>query len=181
MFDRVAAEDGLFRTSKRQIDRFLAEGEQDGLYGFGFFCDAFDETVLLVANTEQFHLTSIRSFEAEFGPTDPEIFRWDIGNWKYPAGLFPPVTAEQNLFEVLRKESLEPLSEVDGDDKQGMLEEICFNVLRRLIRGRTFSPVSTLRGVTVLGPTLLLENVLDRKKRLDSLFTSADEEPEQRL
>lgn len=94
MFDSAVAEDGLLRISKDQVGRFLDRAEQEHLYGFGFFCDGYDGTVLLAANTEQYHQKSLRDFEARFGPTDPEVFRWDIGNWKYPGGLFSSSSVE---------------------------------------------------------------------------------------
>ncbi len=175
MFDWAAAEDRLHRISKKQVVHFLNGAEQDNVYGFGFFCDGYDGTVLLVANTEQYHLSSLRDFEARFGPTDPEVFRWDIGNWKYPAGLFPSSSAEQNEFEDAWKEYREPLSQIDNDDKQGMLEDVCFKVLRRLIQGRAFSDTPSVRGIMILGPLALEESVLEKKKRLNSLLQRDDE------
>jgi hypothetical protein len=179
MFDWADAEDGLHRISKKQVVQFLNESEKGDVYGFGFFCDAYDGTVLLVASTEQYHLSSLRDFEARFGPTDPEVFKWDIGNWKYPAGLFPSSSAEQSEFDVAWKEYQELLSQIENDDKQGMLEDVCFKVLRRLIHEGAFSTALSVKGVTILGPLALQENVLEKKKRLDNLFEAADKWPRQ--
>jgi hypothetical protein len=176
MSDWAAAEDGLHRISKKQVVQFLNGAEQDNVYGFGFFCDGYDGTVLLVANTEQYHLSSLCDFEARFGPTDPEVFRWDIGNWKYPAGLFPSSSVEQNEFEDAWKESQEPLSQIDNDDKQEILEDVCFKVLERLIQGRAFSDTTSVKGVMILGPLALQGSVLEKKKRLDSLLQQDGEQ-----
>jgi hypothetical protein len=170
MFDWAAAEDGLHRISKKQVVHFLNGAEQDNVYGFGFFCDGYDGTVLLVANTEQYHLSSLRDFEARFGPTDPEVFRWDIGNWKYPAGLFPSSSVEQRGFDTAWNEYREPLSEIENDKKQEMLEDLCSGVLMRLFNEGVFSTDSSLMGFTVLGPDDGQEIVLEKKKRFNGLL-----------
>src|SRR5205823_2176245 len=114
------------------------EAGQNDVYGFGFFCDAYDGTILLVANTEQYHLSNLQDFEARVGPTDPEVYKWDIGNWKYPGGLFPSASAEQREFDEAWQEFQKPLSRIDHDEKQARLEEVCVEVLRRLINEGTF-------------------------------------------
>ncbi|MBP3956059.1 DUF4303 domain-containing protein [Gemmata sp. G18] len=170
MFDRVAAEDRLYCISKKQIAQFLNGVEQDNVYGFGFFCDGYDGTVLLVANTEQYHLSNFLEYEARFGATDSEFFRWDVGNWKYPAGLFSSSSTEQSEFEDAWKEHREPLSQTENEAKQEILEDICFKVLKRLVQERTFSGIPGVKGVTVLGPLALQESVLEKKKSLDRLL-----------
>jgi hypothetical protein len=151
MFDWASAGDRLYRISKKQVVQFLNGPDKGDVYGFGFFCDAYDGTVYLVANTEQHHLSSLRDFEARFGPTDPEIFRWDIGNWKYPGGLFPSSSTEQHEFDEAWKVYQELLSQIGNDDKQGMLEDICMAVLRRLIHEGAFSTAPGLKGFAILG------------------------------
>ena len=173
MFDRAAAEDALHRISKRHVSQFLNGPDGCDTYGFGFFCDAYDGTVCLVANTQQYHLTSLRNFGAQFGPVDRDLFRWDIGNWKYPAGLFSSSSAEQREFYETWKECQVALSQIENDDNQERLEDICFKVLRRLIHEGAFSMAPTGGGVMILGPTALRQNVLERKKRLDRLLDPA--------
>jgi Uncharacterised protein family UPF0047 len=174
MFDWAAAEDRLHCIAKKHVGQFLNGAEQSDVYGFGFFCDAYNGTALLVANTEQYYLSSLRDFEARFGPANAEVFKWDIGNWEYPAGLFPSSSAEQDEFEdAWKKEYQEPLSQIENDDKQSMLEEVCFKVLRRLIQARVFSAVPSVKGVTILGPTALKENVLEKRRRNASTACSS--------
>jgi hypothetical protein len=55
-----------------------------------------------------------------------------------------------------------------------MLEDVCFNVLRRLVHEGMFSPAPGLKGFTILGPDDRQESVLERKKCLDSLLQPAD-------
>jgi hypothetical protein len=97
------------------------------------------------------------------------VFRWDIGNWKYPGGLFTPSSAEQQAFDTAWDEYREPLSRIESDDKQGMLEDACVEVLVRLFKEGAFSTAPCLNGFTVLGPNAGQEDVLENKKRLDSL------------
>lgn len=170
MFDWPTAVDRLHRISKEQVVRFLAGPDNDDVYGVGLFCDAYDGAVYLVANTEQFHRASLCDFEARFGQTDPEVFRWDIGNWKYPGGLFLSSSVEQQAFDSAWDECREPLSQIESDDKQGMLEDACVEVLMRLFKGGAFSTAPRLKGLTVLGPAAGQEDVLAKKKRLDSLL-----------
>lgn len=170
MFDWAAVEDGLHRISKKQVGQFLNRAEQDDVYGFGFFCDGYDRAVLLVANTEQYHQNSLRDFEARFGPTDPEVFRWDIGNWKYPAGLFPSSSVEQREFDTAWNEYQEPLSEIENDKKQEILEDLCSGVLMKLFNEGAFSTASSLMCFTVLSPDDGQEIVLEKKKRFDGLL-----------
>jgi hypothetical protein len=89
MFGWAAARERLHGISKKQVVQFFKGPDKGDVYGVGFFCDAYDGWVYLVANTEQYYHSSLRGLEARFGQTDPEVFRWDIGNWKYPGGLFP--------------------------------------------------------------------------------------------
>jgi Domain of unknown function (DUF4303) len=170
MFDWPAAVDLLHRISKEQVVRFLAGPDKDDVYGAGLFCDAYDGSVYLVANTEQYHRTSLRDFEARFGETDPEVFRWDIGNWKYPGGLFPSSSAAQQAFDTAWGEYRQALSEIESDHKQGILEDACAEVVKRLFKEGTFSTAPFLKGFTVLGPDAGQEDVLEKKKRLDSLL-----------
>ncbi len=62
------------------------------------------------------------------------------------------------------------MAQIENDDTQGMLEDVCVDVLRRLIHEGVFSPATKLMGVMTLGPDDRKEAVLEKKKRLDSLF-----------
>src|SRR4051794_17933656 len=112
MFDWVAARETLYRISKKQVGQFLNGPDKSDVYGFGFYCDAYNGTVYVVANTEEYHVHSYGDFQARFGPAAPEVFRWDIGNWKYPGGLFPSSSAEQHDFDEAWKEYQESLSQI---------------------------------------------------------------------
>ena len=179
MFDRTAAEECLHRISQPQIIRFLSGPDRGDVYGFGFFCDAHDGTVYLVANTERNHLNSLREFEERYGPTDPAVFQWDIGNWEYPGGLFPSSSAEQHQFEEAWREFQEPLSQMQDGQSQGLLEEVCAVVLKRLLHEGTFSTALGLKGFTVLGFDDAQGSVLEKKKRFDSIFQPTGNRAEQ--
>jgi hypothetical protein len=170
MFDRTAAIDRLHQLSKEQIARFLAGPDKDDVYGIGFFCHAFWGEVCLVANTEQYHQTSLRDYELRFGQTDPEAFRWSIGNWKYPAGLFASSSMEQEPFDTPWEEFREPLSQIESDDNQELLEEACIDVLMRLFKEGAFLSAPRLIGLTVLGPDDGEELAIEKKKCLDKLL-----------
>ncbi len=73
----------------------------------------------------------------------------------------------------------EPLCKIENDDNQRMLEDLCLKVLRRLIHEGAFSTSSSLEGFTILGPDDGQASVLEKKKRLDSLFQPADQRPKQ--
>jgi hypothetical protein len=145
MLDWAAAVDRLQRICKEQVVRFLAGQDSNDVYGVGLFCDAYDGSVYLGANTEQHHKSSLRDFEARFGQTDPEVFRWDIGNWKYPGGLFPSSSAEQRTFDGAWQEYREHLSQIENGSKQRMLEAACVDVLRRLFKEGVFFTAPGLR------------------------------------
>jgi hypothetical protein len=170
MFDWTAATDALHRISRNQIARFLAGPDKDDLYGIGFFYDAEEGIVYLVANTEQYYQSSLLDFENQFGPTDAEVYRWDSGNWKYPGGLFPSSSPEQLEFENAWKEYQWPLSQLRREDKQVLLEEMCLKVLEDLIREGVFSTAPRVQGGTILGPYERGKIVLEKKKKLDHLF-----------
>src|ERR1700733_8150913 len=125
MFEWAAAVDRLHCISKEQVVTFLAGPGRNDVYGLGFFCDAFNGSVYLVANTEQHHQSSLRDFEERFGETDHALFRWNVGNWKYPGGLFPSSSAEQQVFDTAWEEYEEPLSQIESEEKQAMLEDVC--------------------------------------------------------
>ena len=169
MFDWAAAANCLHRVAKTQVGRFLDCPEVAGVYGVGFFCDAYDGSVYLVANTEEYHQSHLREFQARFGPTDPEVFRWDIGNWKHPGGLFPSSAAAQVEFDAAWEEYRGPLSGMEDDKKQAKIEEVCGAVLALLLKEGAFSTASGLKGFTVLGPDDRHEGVLGKRLLLDRL------------
>jgi len=169
MFDWTAAAETLYSISKKQIAQFLRGSEKSDVYGFGFFCDP-DGFVYLVANTEHYHMSSLRQYQARFGPTAPEVFRWDIGNWKYPGGLFPSSSAEQEAFDHAWQEYQQQLMQMDNERKQEMLEDVCSEVLARLVQEGSLSGIPSLKGFTIQGPDDPQETVLEKKKRFDNVF-----------
>ena len=170
MLDWAAVVDRLHHISKQEVARFLAGPDAENVYGIGFFCDASNGRVYLVANTGQYHTTSLRDFETRAGTTDPDVFKWDIGNWKYPGGLFPSSSAEQQAFDKAWRELGASLSHIANETKQAMLEVVCVEVLTRLIKEDSFAPAYHLEGVTVLGPDDRGARLVERKQNMDGLL-----------
>jgi hypothetical protein len=98
-FDWAGAEEALNRLSKEQFARFLERVDRCDLYGLGFFCDPI-EGVMPAANTRSFHAACFREYVEGGGRTDEETFRWDTGNWQYPAGL---ASSTEELMDVHRR------------------------------------------------------------------------------
>jgi hypothetical protein len=154
IFSWKAAEEKLYDLSKNQILQYEEESDKDDVYGFGFFCDAFDGIVYLVANITQFHLYEYHRHQESVGRSDPEVFKWYPGNWDLPGGLFPSNSVQQHEFDRAWQEYGQKLSLLEGgeDERQVALEELCLNVLKRLIHDGAFSAFSNLEGVTIIGP-----------------------------
>jgi hypothetical protein len=169
MFNWAAAATDLYNASKSQIAQFLARPDNRDVYGLGFFCNADDGVVYLVANTEQYYRSSLLEFEKRFGPTDKEVYRWDSGNWKYPGGLFLSSSPEQLEFEKAWESYQKSLSQLELDDKQALLEDVCRKVLRWLSREGVLSKMAGLQGVTILGPDDQEGAVLEKKQNLSDL------------
>jgi hypothetical protein len=147
------------------VHRFLSGPDADDVYGFGFFCDAYGP-VYLVADTEQYHCESLSEYEARFGQVDREVFRWNIGNWKYPGGLFASSSAEQREFDIAWKSYEALLRQLDDDTTQSKLEAVCVQVLRALYVDGVFTQARRLKGLTVLGPDATDEMVLNNLQQL---------------
>ena len=163
MFDWAAAEELLYKISKEHVTKFLDGPVKDRVYGLGFFCDAFAGDVYVVADTIENKAGCSGNF------TDiEEQDKWDIGLWKYPGGLFPPVLdGEQWEFDNAWQQYRERIAEIEGDEKQVLLEETCFRVLRRLILDGVFSTAPNVEGFNILGPDDPQSAVLEKKTRLD--------------
>ena len=132
----------LFALAKDQLLLFSKQAHD--LYGFGFFCDALSGDVFLVANTRGFHDESVKKLTSPaFGPS----FKWDIGNWKWPAGLFPSSSNEQREFDVAWARARGAVKDLS----QGALEDCCNAVLMELYNMRE-SPLNGVEGLIVLGP-----------------------------
>jgi hypothetical protein len=175
MFDWTAAADTLYQISKKQLTDFFRSQGADDIYGIGFFSDVI-EGVLLVANTEDYYLSSLRDFEAKWGATDREVFRWEIGNWQYPCGLFPSSSVQQDEFYYeWKKVRMQPGWFV-SDETQLVLEGICRDVLARLHQEDAFSPARNLKGLTVVGHDDSPPDILRQKERMDVLLQSAEQQ-----
>jgi hypothetical protein len=169
MFDWGAAEEVLFTTSKDQVARFLGRVDCDDLYGLGYFCDPI-EGVMLVANTRRFLATTLGEYVERFGPTDEETFRWDIGNWEYPAGL--ALSAEEQMeFDATWEKLGRPISDLGDEPDQEALEGLCARVLERLWDEGVFWAAQRLEGFVVLGPDDRREDVLVKKRHLDRVLS----------
>jgi len=162
-FDWAAATACLTRISRIQVGRFLVLPEADDVYGMGFFCNASHGNVSLVANTEQHHQRGLRQSRADRRTTNPKVFRWDTGNWKYPGGLFPSRSAEQTEFDAAWKEYRELLSRIDHNMTQERLEEVCVDVLLQLFQEGAFVAGTSLKGFIVLSPYDFGRCLLDKR------------------
>jgi hypothetical protein len=167
-FDWADAEEALYRISKDQFTGFLRRTDRGDLYGLGFFCDPI-EGVMPVANSRSFHDASFRQYVERGGTTDEGTFKWDIGNWEYPAGLASS-TEEQMEFNARWEGFRGLLSQSDDDRTQEMLEDHCIRVLRRLCDEGVFSDARDIEGLIVLGPDDRAEDVLAKKGRLDGIL-----------
>jgi len=170
MFDWATAENVLYNISKKQIAQFLDGPERDEVYGFGFFCDSYQGSVYLVANTEKYHLASLVDYEKRFSPANADIYKWDIGNWKYPGGLFPSSSSEQKSFDNTWKHYGRLLVQMLEEENQVRLEEMCFKVLAKLNLSGDFLKVPSLKGLIILGPDDSEQIILKKKRKLDQLF-----------
>ena len=59
MVDWAGVGETLHRISKKHLVQFLKGRDKGDVYGVGLFCDAYDGNVYLVANTEQYHQSSL--------------------------------------------------------------------------------------------------------------------------
>ena len=168
MLDWSAARETLHKISKKHLHQFFVEQAAEEVYGFGFFCDAFQGSVYLVANSLGFHQRKLKDFISQFGPTDEQTFKWEIGNWQFPGGLFRSSSPEQIEFDSAWNPVRQSLEQMDGNGKQDVLEEVCIGVLERLIQEDTFSPAVDVQGFIVLGPDDRSEVVMVKKHRLDA-------------
>ena len=165
MIDWEAAEAVLLRAAREQLADFLDEFDRDDLYGLGFFASSY-EGVALVAAGRRAMDEQLRSYRAQFGPPDDEFaFRWDIGNWQFPAGL----EYGQQEFDAAWAEFAEALKDDCDDANEPLLIGLCERVLARLAAEGTFATVPDLEGLIVLGPDDPSEVVPDRKRRLDPI------------
>ena len=73
--------------------------------------------------------------------------KWDIGNWRFPGGLFPSDSSEQTEFDRSWAEATEAI----GQTSQPQLEQICRDVLIEL-RATKGSPLKAMEGLIVMGP-----------------------------
>ncbi len=167
-FDWSEAEEALYRMSRDQFAGFLRRADRGDLYGLGFFCDPI-EGVMPVANTRSFHDASFRRYVERGGTTDEETFRWDIGNWEFPAGLAAS-TEEQMEFDARWERSWRWHKEPDDDRTSSLLEDRCVKVLIRLKDEGVFAEARNIQGFIVLCPDDRGEDVLKKKSMLDDLL-----------
>ena len=96
-----------------------------------------------------------------------EAFRWEIGNWEYPAGLFPSASLEQREYAMDWQEFEQSMAELALPDHQERLELLALKVLKRLIDEGVFSQATSLKGYTILGPDDTQALLLKKKSRVD--------------
>jgi hypothetical protein len=145
----------LLALSKEQFLMFWEKTGSD-VYGVGFFCDALSGDVFLVANTRKYHN---ESFATSGLPAEREnLFRWDIGNWEWPGGLFPSSSSEQRSFDESWAKA-----RIGVTLTQQLLEEICNAVLIEL-HDMQGSPLTAVEGMIVLGPDDNDQTILEKAK-----------------
>lgn len=149
--DWAAAAEALFELSRSQVARFLGAAPKGRIYGFGFFCDSYAGIVYLVANTSEYHCRSLHDYTAKFGPIEEELFKWDIGNWQYPGGLFPSASPDQREFDSEWEKHGQLIAGLHDDSAQPRLEEICAAVLDRLVCAGAFEEIPNLEATIVCG------------------------------
>jgi hypothetical protein len=169
MLDWLSVKGTLYIYMKKQFAALLGGPEKDEVYGVGFFCDSSVGDVLAVANTEAYYEKSLQRFEEQFGPTDADQFRWDIGGWKYPAGL-PWLGTLGGEFDAAWCPYRESLRQLEEEEIQGQLEDACREVLGRLVDDGVFANAANLRGFAILGPDDPGSAVLEKKEHLDYLL-----------
>ena len=152
-FDWQAARSALLQVSALEISDFLQSDRAVGVYGIGYFCHNSYGNVLLVANTDEYHDKSYREFVQRWGPYEEDHYRWEIGNWCFPAGIAskgPGQVSEQYSSGWAPYEKV-----IDGamgdDDSPGLrLRDFCVETLRQLIRDGVFQDSIPHLGFTVM-------------------------------
>jgi hypothetical protein len=162
----------LYDISLGQVTRFLEVVPAEEVYGLGYFCDAFAGVVYLVGSTSTHDRHHRRGID-RLSPADDELLKWDIGNWQYPGGLFPSASPEQREFDTAWSTFGRPLSERPDDLDQQRLEEMCVQVLSRLVLHGAFARARRLEGFVVAGPDDTGRVILEKKRRLDLLLDRA--------
>ena len=163
-------EQTLFDAAKRHLATFLVAPEVQDIYGVGFFCDAVPPgCIRLVANTRSYHTKAFGEYAARFGTCNEDVFRWDTGNWKCPAGLFPSATANQQAFDDTLSPFLSVFA-VESDEAQAELEQMCGRTLKRLYEDGVLLLAKQLEGLTVNGPYGDSETQLGKKRSFDYLL-----------
>lgn len=171
----IEAEETLLLLARRQLATFRQSDEREDVYGFGFFCDSYQGSVCLVANTNSFHHRAFQEYIAEFGSRegheDETTFRWDIGNWKYPAGLVADgFNAGWEKFETALKDAT--FAGAGDDQDQERLERMAATILACLVEEGAFAHACTLEGFIILGPDDPRQSVLVKKSKFDNLVSS---------
>lgn len=171
----IEAKETLLVLARLQLATFLESEEREDVYGIGFFCDSYQGSVCLVANTNSFHSRKFHEYIAEFGSgeghEDETTFRWDIGNWKYPAGLVPDAfNAGWEKFEAALKDAT--FAGAGDDQDQERLESLAAAILACLVDEGAFAHAPALEGFNVLGPDDPQQSVLVKKSKFDTLVGS---------
>ena len=148
------AKQTLLRISQPEIRTFLQSDRSRGLYGIGYFCHNSYGDVLIVANTTDFHRDSFRGYVEEFGPCHEDEFKWDIGNWQYPAGIANGPGQQspdyQSSWEPFRKTIDQPTVNGAVDHPGAQLRNLCCDVLQSLITKGIFDAYLPNLGFTVM-------------------------------
>jgi hypothetical protein len=154
IFDWQTAKETLLSISFSEIEAFLASPRTRHVYGIGYFCHNSYGHVLLVANSTDYHERAFRDFCQKYGLCDEDEFKWQIGNWEYPAGIAEGCGQQSKQYtEGWRpyREKIEAALTADIDNHPGgFLREACSEVLRKLIRNGAFRSASQPLGFTVM-------------------------------
>jgi hypothetical protein len=151
-FDWGTAKSTLLRISALEIAEFLRSDRFDGVYGFGYFCHNSYGSVLLTANTTDHHEQSYHDFVSKFGRYDKDHFKWDIGNWKYPAGIGQGPGQQSDQYQRGWRPFAGAIDAAMASEASPGLElrGFCIAVLRQLLHDGVFQKRTQSLGFTVM-------------------------------
>jgi hypothetical protein len=172
------AKQTLLRISQSEIQSFLQTARSRNIYGIGYFCHNSYGDVLLVANTTDYHKDSFRRYVERFGPCDEDDFRWDIGNWQYPAGIATGPGQQsfdyQSSWEPFRRAIDQTTTDETVDHRGALLRNLCLDVLQSLITKGIFDRYLPNLGFTVMDVDDPGTAGLETKKSFDSFVSNRD-------
>ena len=148
------AKQTLLRISRAELQSFFQSDRSQDVYGVGFFCHNSYGDVLLVANTADYHRASFQGYVEQFGICNEIEYKWNIGNWQYPAGI--AAGPNQQSPEYSRswapyQKIIDEMTMSEAVDHAGdQLRNLCCEVLQSLISEGLFDARLPHLGFTVM-------------------------------